>query len=212
MSEPKSKAKPFDISKWVVWDAYEKVKANQGAAGVDGESIAEFEKNLKGNLYKLWNRMSSGTYFPPPVRAVEIPKKAGGIKDARRAHRGGQNRPNGGPHATWSRKWSRCSTLTPTAIVLGVRRDALAACRQRCWKFDWVSTLISGRSSTASPRPLAEGGVEAHGPALGPPLRGAVAESAAPEGGRHFCGTRSWDPPGFCDLAPAGQPESHWVR
>ena len=69
---PKPKEKPFDISKRVVWDAFEMVKANRGAAGVDGESIAEFEKNLKGNLYKLWNRMSSGTYFPPPVRGVEI--------------------------------------------------------------------------------------------------------------------------------------------
>ncbi len=70
-------AKPFDISKWAVWDAYSKVKANQGAAGVDGQSIEEFERDLKGNLFKLWNRMSSGTYFPPPVRAVEIPKAGG---------------------------------------------------------------------------------------------------------------------------------------
>ena len=80
MSEPKPQEKSFVISKRVVWDAYEKVKANQGAAGVDGESITEFEVNLKGNLYKLWNRMSSGSYFPPPVRAVEIPKKAGGVR------------------------------------------------------------------------------------------------------------------------------------
>ena len=76
MSEPK----PFVISKMVVWEAYEKVRANQGAAGVDGESIAEFEENLKANLYKLWNRMSSGSYIPPPVRAVEIPKKKGGSR------------------------------------------------------------------------------------------------------------------------------------
>ena len=80
MSEPKPKEKSFDISKQVVWDAYERVKANQGAAGVDGESIADFEADLKGNLYKLWNRMSSGTYFPPPVRAVEIPKKGKGVR------------------------------------------------------------------------------------------------------------------------------------
>jgi retron-type reverse transcriptase len=78
VGEPKPKEKPFDISKRVVWDAFEKVKANHGAAGVDGESIAEFEKDLKGNLYKLWNRLSSGSYFPPPVRAVDIPKRAGG--------------------------------------------------------------------------------------------------------------------------------------
>ena len=78
---PKLKAaKPFEISKQVVWEAYEKVKANKGAAGVDGESIEEFEEDLKGNLYKLWNRMSSGTYFPPPVRAVEIPKKGKGVR------------------------------------------------------------------------------------------------------------------------------------
>jgi RNA-directed DNA polymerase len=73
-----SKAKPFSISKQVVWDAFKRVKANGGAAGVDGESIAEFASDLKGNLYKLWNRMSSGSYFPPPVRTVEIPKDNGG--------------------------------------------------------------------------------------------------------------------------------------
>jgi retron-type reverse transcriptase len=72
-----SKPKPFAISKEVVWEAYQRVKANQGAAGVDGESIAEFEQDLKGNLYKLWNRLSSGSYFPPPVRRVEIPKRGG---------------------------------------------------------------------------------------------------------------------------------------
>jgi len=75
-----STTKSFDISKQVVWKAYEKVKANKGAAGVDGESIEEFEKNLKDNLYKIWNRMSSGTYFPPPVRMVEIPKKDKGTR------------------------------------------------------------------------------------------------------------------------------------
>ena len=76
-SKPKAQ-KSFDISKWMVWEAYEKVRANQGAAGVDEESISDFEVELKDNLYKLWNRMSSGSYFPSPVRAVEIPKKAGG--------------------------------------------------------------------------------------------------------------------------------------
>jgi hypothetical protein len=81
-----SEPKPYEISKWIVWEAYEKVKANRGAAGVDGESIAEFEGDLKGNLYKLWNRMSSGSYFPPPVRAVDIPKKGRGREDPRRAH------------------------------------------------------------------------------------------------------------------------------
>ena len=72
------KAKPFEISKHVVLDAWKHVKANQGAAGVDSESIAGFEANLKDNLYKIWNRMSSGSYFPPSVRTVAIPKKVGG--------------------------------------------------------------------------------------------------------------------------------------
>ena len=73
-----SKAKPFCISKRVVFEAYQRVRANQGAAGVDGESIADFDKDLKNNLYKIWNRMSSGSYFPPAVRLVEIDKKDGG--------------------------------------------------------------------------------------------------------------------------------------
>jgi RNA-directed DNA polymerase len=75
VSEPKPKS--FEISKRAVWEAYRRVKANKGAAGVDEQSIEEFEQDLQGNLYKLWNRLSSGTYFPPPVRAVEIPKRDG---------------------------------------------------------------------------------------------------------------------------------------
>jgi RNA-directed DNA polymerase len=70
-------AKPFSISKREVWEAYKRVKANQGAAGVDGQSIAEFERELTNNLYKRWNRRASGSYFPPPVRRVEIPKGDG---------------------------------------------------------------------------------------------------------------------------------------
>lgn len=70
-------SKPYKISKQVVMTAYKRVKANRGSAGVDGQDIEEFEKDLKGNLYKIWNRMSSGSYFPPPVKAVEIPKKLG---------------------------------------------------------------------------------------------------------------------------------------
>ena len=69
--------KPFCISKWAVLEAWESVRANQGAAGVDGVSIEAFEKKLKNNLYRIWNRMSSGAYFPPPVRRVMIPKADG---------------------------------------------------------------------------------------------------------------------------------------
>jgi RNA-directed DNA polymerase len=141
MSKPKT-AKSFEVSKRVVWEAYETVKANQGAAGVDGESIAEFEVDLKGNLYKLWNRMSSGTYFPPPVRAVEIPKAAGkGVRVL------------GVP--TVSDRIAQTvvrSYLEPEVEPLfhpdsyGYRPgrsalDAVATCRQRCWKKDWVIDL-----------------------------------------------------------------------
>jgi RNA-directed DNA polymerase len=73
-----NKAKPFSIPKREVWEAFKRVKANQGAAGVDGQSILEFEANLSSNLYKLWNRLSSGSYFPPPVKRVMIPKRDGG--------------------------------------------------------------------------------------------------------------------------------------
>src|SRR4051794_20127642 len=129
------------MSKWVVWEAFEKVKANQGAAGVDGESIAEFERDLKRNLYKLWNRMSSGTYFPPPVRAVEIPKKAGGVRTLgvpTVADRIAQTvvrsylEPEVEP---WFHPDSYGYRPGRSAL------DAVAACRQRGWRYDWVIDL-----------------------------------------------------------------------
>ena len=73
-----SAAKPFNIPKKLVAAAFRAVKSNAGGAGIDKETIGQFESKLKGNLYKVWNRMSSGTYFPPPVKAVAIPKKSGG--------------------------------------------------------------------------------------------------------------------------------------
>ena len=87
-------AKPFNIPKRVVWKAFKRVKANRGAAGVDKQSIAGFEADLSNNLYKLWNRMCSGSYFPPPVRRVEIPKADGG--DGYRPHRPGGRPPLSG--------------------------------------------------------------------------------------------------------------------
>jgi RNA-directed DNA polymerase len=77
VGEQKPAGKPFEIPKQEVWDAWLKVKANGGAPGADGQSIEDFEADLKNNLYKVWNRMSSGSYFPPPVKAVEIPKAHG---------------------------------------------------------------------------------------------------------------------------------------
>ncbi|MDR0250874.1 MAG: group II intron reverse transcriptase/maturase [Burkholderiales bacterium] len=134
MSQPK----PFTISKRSVWQAYERVKANRGAAGVDGQSIEEFEANLKGNLYKLWNRLSSGSYMPPAVRRVEIPKASGGT------------RPLGIPTvadriAQMVVKDALEPILEPCFHVdsYGYRphksaHDALAVARQRCWRTDWV--------------------------------------------------------------------------
>jgi RNA-directed DNA polymerase len=75
-----SESKQFSISKKLIWEAYERVKSNKGAAGIDDQAIADFEKDLKKNLYKIWNRMSSGAYFPPAVKAVGIPKKDGGVR------------------------------------------------------------------------------------------------------------------------------------
>ena len=77
VDQQKAPDKPFVISKRAVWEAWEKVRANKGAPGADGVSLGAFESDLKNNLFKIWNRMSSGSYFPPPVRAVEIPKAHG---------------------------------------------------------------------------------------------------------------------------------------
>src|SRR5271157_1320875 len=135
------RAKPFDIPKREVWEAYKRVKANQGAAGVDGQTIADFEVDLSNNLYKLWNRMSSGSYFPAPVRRVDIPKSDG------------RTRPLGIP------------TVADRIAQMVVKRhleplvepqfhpdsygyrpgksalDAVGTARQRCWRHDWVLDL-----------------------------------------------------------------------
>src|SRR5215470_729439 len=78
--EPLDKTKPYDISKHVVWEAYLRVKANKGAAGIDEQSVADFERELKNNLYKIWNRMSSGSYFPPPVQNPYAERVIGSIR------------------------------------------------------------------------------------------------------------------------------------
>jgi len=142
MSELKSSGKPFEISRQEVWEAYRHVRANRGAPGVDDVTLAEFEKDLKNNLYKIWNRMSSGSYFPPPVKAVEIPK----------------------PHGGGTRTLGVPTVADRIAQTVVARRlevkvepifhpdsygyrpnrsalDAVAACRQRCWRYDWVVDL-----------------------------------------------------------------------
>ena len=130
--------KPFNITKKQVYEAYKAVKSNRGGAGVDKETIEQFEAGLKGNLYKLWNRMSSGSYFPPPVRAVSIPKKSGG------------ERILGVPTvadrvAQMVVKQAIEPDLEPIFLAdsYGYRPgksalDAIGVTRQRCWKYDWV--------------------------------------------------------------------------
>jgi RNA-directed DNA polymerase len=137
-----SQVKPFDIPKQLVWEAYRQVAANKGAPGVDGVDLEAFEARLKGNLYVIWNRMSSGSYFPPPVRAVEIPK----------------------PHSSGTRILGVptiadrvAQTVVANYLEPEVERrfhrdsygyrpgkkahDALEVCRERCWKYDWVIDL-----------------------------------------------------------------------
>ena len=137
-----TKAKSYAISKHVVWEAYKRIRANRGAAGVDGESLRAFEKDLKNNLYKIWNRMSSGSYFPPPVRLVEIPKGTTGA-----------TRPLGIP--TVSDRIAQMVVkmyFEPQVEPIfhpdsyGYRPgksalDAVGITRQRCWRQDWVVDL-----------------------------------------------------------------------
>jgi RNA-directed DNA polymerase len=142
MGELKLPGKPFDISKWEVQEAYRKVRANKGAPGIDEVTLGDFESDLKNNLYKIWNRMSSGSYFPPPVKAVEIPK----------------------PHGSGTRILgvpTVADRIAQTVVAARLEKavepvfhpdsygyrpgrsqlDAVAACRKRCWKKDWAIDL-----------------------------------------------------------------------
>ena len=139
---PKSEDKPFAVPKLVVWEAWRRVKANKGAPGVDSQDIDQFEADLGDNLYKTWNRMSSGSYFPPPVKAVEIPKPHGdGVRVL------------GVP--TVADRVAQTTVAMFMEPVLEPRfhqdsygyrpkksaHDALRVCRERCWKYDWVIDL-----------------------------------------------------------------------
>ena len=163
MSQLKSQIKPFDISKWEVKKAWEEVRANRGAPGVDGQSIEDFERDLQGNLYKIWNRMSSGSYFPPPVRAVEIPKP-----------HGGGSRMLGIPAVA--------DRVAQTVVARHLLRrvepvfhpdsygyrpgrsalDAVGTCRERCWKRNWVVELDIQKFFDSVPWGLLVKAVDAH--------------------------------------------------
>jgi RNA-directed DNA polymerase len=130
--------KPYDIPKRRVLEAYRQVRANQGAAGIDGESLAMFEADLSRNLYKLWNRLSSGSYLPPPVRQVGIPKKDGGVRILgvptvadRIAQQVVVTRIEGDLYGVFHPD-SYGYQLGKSAV------DAVAATRKRCWAYDWV--------------------------------------------------------------------------
>ena len=141
MDKTQSVGKPFEIPKRLIWRAYLKVKDNKGSAGVDGQSLTEFEQDLKGNLYKLWNRMSSGSYFPAPVKAVPIPKSGGGTRVL-------------GVPGVADRIAQTAATMVleplveplfhPDSYGYRPRRSALDAverCKQRCWRRSWVVDL-----------------------------------------------------------------------
>ena len=131
-------ARSFDISKDVVWRAYQQVKANRGAEGIDGQTMEDFEGNLKGNLYKIWNRMSSGSYIPPAVKAVAIPKKSGGTRVL------------GIPSISDRIAQTVVKLYLEPSLDLCFHPDsygyrpgksaiqAIAVTRERCWKYGWL--------------------------------------------------------------------------
>jgi RNA-directed DNA polymerase len=155
VSELKSSGKSFEISKREVWQAWEKVRSNKGAPGVDGCSIEDFETDLKNNLYKIWNRMSSGSYFPPPVKAVEIPKP-----------HGGGTRMLGVPtvadrvaQTVVARRLEAKVEQIFHPDSFGYRpgwapQDAVEVCRRRCWRTDWVIDLDIQKFFDSVPRDL----------------------------------------------------------
>ena len=142
MNKPSSQEKPFAIPRRLMWEAWRQVKANKGAPGVDEQSLEEFEADLADNLYLIWNRMSSGSYFPPPVRAVEIPKP-----------HGAGTRMLGVPTVA-DRVAQTVAAMFLEPLVeprfhpdsYGYRpnksaHEAIAACRRRCWSYDWAIDL-----------------------------------------------------------------------
>lgn len=130
--------KSFAITKRQVWQAWKRARANRGAAGIDQESIEGFEKNLSGKLYTIWNRMASGSYFPPPVKEVGIPKKGGGVRIL------------GVPTVADRVAQTVVKELLEQVLEphfdpdsygyrpLRSAKDAVRVTRQRCWKYDWV--------------------------------------------------------------------------
>ena len=163
MGEQGLSGRSFDISRQEVWEAYLKVRANKGAPGADGCSIEMFEADLKNNLYKIWNRMSSGCYFPPPVMAVEIPKPHGGgtrmLGVPTVADRIAQTVVAARLEKSVEPKFHDDSYgYRPRRSAL----DAVGRCRERCWEFDWVIDLDIQKFFDSVPWDLIVKAVEAN--------------------------------------------------
>lgn len=159
---PEPHVKPFDIPKQAVWEAYRRVAANKGAPGVDSQTLGEFEADLRSNLYKIWNRMSSGSYFPPPVKAVEIPKPHGGgvrlLGVPTVADRVAQT------VVAMQLEERAEPRFHPDSYGYRPRRsalDAVGVCRQRCWKYGWVIDLDVQKFFDSVPWDLVVKAVEA---------------------------------------------------
>jgi len=205
-ARPEPKVKSSVIGKRLIVEAWEKVRASNGAPGVDAVGIGLFAEQLRDNLYKLWNRMSSGSYFPGPVRGVEIPKDHGeGVRLL-------------GVPSTADRVAQTAAAMLLERVLepvfhrdsYGYRPgrsalDALAVCRRRCWARDWVLDLdIRAFSGLRSAFPFAEGGRSPHQRAVGPAVYLAVAESADADAGRDHRAEGEGNPAGFSDFAVAG--------
>ena len=197
-----NEAKPFCISKKEVWEAYKRVKENKGAAGVDEQSIEDFEKRLKKNLYKIWNRMSSGSYFPPSVRTVKIPKKNGGERKL-------------GIPTVADRIAQQVvkARLEPEVEPLfhadsyGYRPgksalDAVGQARKRCWRYDWVLDLDIKSFFDSLSQDLLLRAVKKHSGAMDRSLYRALAESASARRGRAIGSTGEGHSPRRSDHSP----------
>jgi len=203
---PGPKVKSFETGKRLIVEAWEKVRANNGAPGVDAVSAGLFAEQLKGNLYKLWNRMSSGSYFPGPVRGVEIPKDHGeGVRLL------------GVPNTADRVAQTAAAMLLEKELEPVFHRDsygyrpgrsahdALAVCRRRCRAQDWVPGLdVRAFSGFRSVFPAAEGGRSPHQRAVGLVVHLAVAGSADADARRDHGGEGEGISSRFPDFAVAG--------